>query len=321
MKIEIPTLKRTLDNSKITFSPVYLPGSQDASPEFHSTMQDQKMVRIKKRICRILNSLVTSSTMSRFLSTRAIPQLLRLATPQIARKAPIVLGSRGFASTVARQNSTKDFLEVVKSEFKLANSVENELAPDHVEYLKESGFEVVQHQGESNVELSKTLETGEVLKVFFDIDEVTDVSFGAPEAAEEEDASEKFDEEIYQYESTFANVKVLISHPQNNNGLFFNLMLQSSEEEFFVDYFNYKPDTKAFLAQVEEKGTFLGKFEYQGPRFSNLDESLQTAVEKYLQDKGVNADLADFIFGYSEIKEEDSYRDLLEDVSKYLNKE
>lgn len=259
--------------------------------------------------------------MSRFLSTRAIPQLLRLATPQIARKAPIVLGSRGFASTVARQNSTKDFLEVVKSEFKLANSVENELAPDHVEYLKESGFEVVQHQGESNVELSKTLETGEVLKVFFDIDEVTDVSFGAPEAAEEEDASEKFDEEIYQYESTFANVKVLISHPQNNNGLFFNLMLQSSEEEFFVDYFNYKPDTKAFLAQVEEKGTFLGKFEYQGPRFSNLDESLQTAVEKYLQDKGVNADLADFIFGYSEIKEEDSYRDLLEDVSKYLNKE
>lgn len=258
-------------------------------------------------------------TMSRIFSVRALSHISRLAAPQIARKSPIF--TRDFSNSVIRSNSTKDLLEVVKSEFKLANSVENELAPDHVTYLKESGFEVVQKAGESNVELSKTLESGEVLKVFFDIDEVTDVSFGAPEVPEEEDAGEKFDDELYQYESTFANVKVLISNPQNNNGLFFNLMLQSSEEEFFVDYFNYKPDTTAFLKQVDEQGTYLGKFEYQGPRFSNLDESLQATVEKYLQEKGVDADLADFIFGYSEIKEEDSYRDLLSDVAKYLSKE
>lgn len=260
------------------------------------------------------------STMSRIFSARAISHIYRLAVPQIARKTPL-FASRSFSTSVIRSNSTKDLLEVVKSEFKLANSVENELAPDHAAYLKESRFEVVQKPAESNVELTKTLESGEVLKVFFDIDEVTDVSFGAPEVPEEEDAGEKFDDELYQYESTFANVKVFVSNPQNNDGLFFNLMLQSSEEEFFVDYFNYKPDAAAFLKQVDEQGTFLGKFEYQGPRFSNLDESLQATVEKYLQDKGVDADLADFIFGYSEIKEEDSYRDLLSDIAKYLSKE
>lgn len=233
----------------------------------------------------------------------------------------MMFASRGFASSVVRNNSTKELLKIVQSEFKITNSVENELTPDHVKYLKESGFEVVQQIGESNVQLSKTLESGEVLKVFFDIDEVTDVSFAAPEVPEEGNAGEKYEDELFQYESSFANVKVLISNPQKNDGLFFNLMLQSSEEEFFVDYFNYKPDVNAFLKQIEEKGDFLGKFEYQGPRFSNLDESLQASVEKYLQDKSVDAELADFIFGYSEIKEEDLYRDLLSDVANYLNKE
>lgn len=258
--------------------------------------------------------------MSRIFSSRAISQVSRLAAPQIARRAPSVLGFRAFSNSAIRANDTTNLLEVVNAEFKLANSVENELAIEHATYLKESGFAVIQHANESNIQLSKTLATGEVLKVFFDIDEVTDVSFGAPEVTEEDEAGEKFDDELLQYELTFANVKVLIANPQNNDGLFFNLMLQSSEEEFFVDYFNYKSDVSAFLKQVDEQGQFLGKFEYQGPRFSNLDESLQLAVEKYLEQKGLDADLADFIFGFSEIKEEESYRGLLSDVSKFLTK-
>lgn len=229
--------------------------------------------------------------------------------------------ARSFSSSIIRANQTSAaLLDVVKSEYKIANSIDNELAPDHVQYLNDSGFEVIHKNGESNVQLAKTLESGEKLTVFFDIDEVTDVSFGSPEAPEEEDAAseEQLEDELYQYDSTFANVKVLVSNEANNNGLFFNLMLQSSEEEFFVDYFNYKPDVAAFLKQVEDKGTFLGNFEYQGPRFSNLDESLQASVEKYLNEKGIDSGLADFIFGYSEVKEEESYRDLLKDVSNYL---
>ncbi|KAF3985538.1 hypothetical protein FT663_05254 [Candidozyma haemuli var. vulneris] len=255
-------------------------------------------------------------------SLRVVAQATRVAAPQMARRLPTLAGpARSFSSSIVRGNqSTAALLDVVKSEFKIANSIENELAPDHVEFLKESGFEVSQKQGESNVQLSKKLESGEKLTVFFDIDEVTDVSFGSPEVPEEEEgaAEEQLDDELYQYDSTFANVKVLVSNESNNNGLFFNLMLQSSEEEFFVDYFNYKSDVSAFLNQVENKGTFLGNFEYQGPRFSNLDESLQASVEKYLNDKGIDSALADFIFGYSEVKEEESYRDLLKDVSSYL---
>lgn len=257
--------------------------------------------------------------------SRAFLSSLRLASravaPQIAGRTPAILASRAFSSSVVRGNSVSALLDVVKSEHKVANSIENELSPDHTQYLKDSGFKVVQKEGESNVELSKTLESGEHLRVFFDIDEVTDVTFGSPEDAEAEAAgeNEQFEDELYQYDSTFANVKVFVSNEEKNNGLFFNLMLQSSEEDFFVDYFNYKPDAAAFLKQVDDKGAFLGKFEYQGPRFSNLDESLQAAVETYLTAKGINSSLAEFIFGYSEVKEEDSYRSLLSNVSKYLS--
>lgn len=264
------------------------------------------------------------STMSRFVvsSLRVASQVSRIAAPQLARKA-VTFGSRTFTSSLVRANTTKALLEVIKSEAKIAEAIENEVAPDHVQYLKATGFEVKQVPGESNVELSKTLKTGESLKIFFDIDEVTDMDF-APEIGEEEVAegeSQLYDEEMFQMDSTFANIKVFVSNPETNDGLFFNLMLQNSEEEFFVDYFNYKPDAAAFLSQVSEKGTFLGKFEYQGPRFSNLDESLQTSVEQYLKAKGVNADLADFIFGYSEYKEEDAYRTLLGNISNYLGKQ
>lgn len=257
-----------------------------------------------------------------FASLRTVAQATRVAAPHMARRLPILAGpARSFSSSIARGNqSTAALLDVVKSEYKIASSIENELAPDHVQFLKESGFEVIQKPGESNVQLLKTLESGEKLTVFFDIDEVTDVSFGSPEVPEEEDGAteEQLDDELYQYDSTFANVKVLVSNEAKNNGLFFNLMLQSSEEEFFVDYFNYKPDVASFLKQVEDKGVFLGNFEYQGPRFSNLDESLQASVEKYLDTKGIDSSLADFIFGYAEVREEQSYRDLLKDVTSYL---
>lgn len=263
--------------------------------------------------------------MSKFFvssSLRAAARASRAAAPRVARKLPVLATPiRSFSSSIVRGNqSSAALLDVVKSEFKIANSIENDMAPDHVQYLKDSGFEVVHKLGELNVQLLKTLESGEKLSIFFDIDEVTDVSFGTPEVPEEEEGAteEQLDDELYQYDSTFANVKVLVSNEANNNGLFFNLMLQSSEEEFFVDYFNYKPDVAGFLKQIEEKGAFLGNFEYQGPRFSNLDESLQASVEKYLNDKGIDSGLADFIFGYSEVKEEESYRELLKNVSSYL---
>lgn len=260
--------------------------------------------------------------MSRILSRAVAANVCRAALPQLARRAILAAPSRTFATSIMRgQNITKQLSEIVRSEHKVAEAVDNELEPEQEQFLAQSGFSVVESEYSSNVELHKTLPSGEEVRVFFDIDEVSDIELAAPEFGAEEgiEDKEQFDEELDQYESTFANVKVFISKPESNTGLFFNLMLQNSEEELFVDYFNYKADATKFLAQVKEQGTFLAPSEYQGPQFSNLDESLQIALENYLEEKGINEELADFIFAYSEVKEEASYRSLLGNVSKFLS--
>lgn len=249
------------------------------------------------------------------LFTRAAQTLTRIAVPQLSRSP---LAYRTFATSLACRSTRSDLLEVLRAECKLASSIANDLSPKEEEYLSENGFKINYKENESNVELVKTMSTGEEMRVFFDIDEVTDVTFPPPEFNPEDGTTQKLDDEAFLYESTFANVKVLVSNPQKNNGLFFNMLLQGADEEFFVDYFIYKPDVKQFLEQVENEGEFLSKFEYQGPRFSNLDEALQTTVEKYLSDIGVDLLMAQFVFAFSEVKEESSYRELLNNVATYL---
>lgn len=209
-------------------------------------------------------------------------------------------------------------LDVVKSEYHVATTLDNEIQPEKQDFLKENGYEVIQRPGESHVQLLRKLSSGEQLRVFFDIDEVVDVNFNnsAEEGAAESD--EALEDELLNYDSTFAHVKVFLSNEAKNNGILFNLLLQSSEDEMLVDDFNFKPDAAAFLKQVNESGSYTGQFEYQGPRFSNLDESLQTTVEKFLSSRGINSELVDFIFHFSEVKEEDSYRSFLTNVAKYL---
>lgn len=245
---------------------------------------------------------------------------------RLAVRPAVVLPRRTFASYVPlARSSITSLADIVKSEHDVAVEIENELAPQEKEYLSKSGFLIHDNKFESTVEMRKTLPSGEELRVFFDIDEVSDISLNNPELTEDAEAAEMaeedgYDEGLDQFDNVFANIKVLVSKPQSNDGLFFNLMLQNSEGDLYVEYFNYKPDVKKFLAEVAEKGTFLGTSEYQGPQFSNLDEALQMGLESYLEEQGVNSDLAEFIFSYSEIKEEESYRNLLANTAAFLTK-
>lgn len=249
---------------------------------------------------------------SRILSTALRASSKRLASVARVSVRPALLSVR-FNSTSA----TKQLKEVLKSELKISNTIPNELDPLYSEYLQTSGFEVVDTEGLSNVQLKKTLDNGEVIRVFFDIDEVTDVPLNDT-PIEEEGQAESFDDELDSLDSLLCNVRVLIENPADNKGLFLNLFLQGSENSFLIDYINYKDDVASFLQNEVAKGEFLDKFRYQGPRFSDLDESVQTGFESYLDSKGINDNLAEFILSFSEFKEEKEYRKWLTDLASYL---
>lgn len=208
--------------------------------------------------------------------------------------------------------------EVLKSELKISNTVPNELDSSYTDYLKTSGFEVVQVDGQSNVELKKTLPDGQTVRIYFDIDEVTDIPINETPEVEEGQEFEDLENEIDSLDSLLCTVKVLFEKP-DNTGLFLNLFLQGSDSSFLIDFVNHQKDVSSFIKNEVSNGQFVNKFNYQGPRFSDLDESVQTGFENYLDSQGIDSQLAEFILTFSEFKEEKEYRKWLADVAGYLN--
>jgi complement component 1 Q subcomponent-binding protein len=57
---------------------------------------------------------------------------------------------------------------------------------------------------------------------------------------------------------------------------------------------------------------------YVGPPFSNLDEDLQVLLERYLDERGINAALALFVPDYIDMKEQKEYLRWLENVKGFV---
>jgi complement component 1 Q subcomponent-binding protein, mitochondrial len=57
---------------------------------------------------------------------------------------------------------------------------------------------------------------------------------------------------------------------------------------------------------------------YVGPPFSNLDEDLQVQLERYLDERGINAALALFVPDYIDMKEQKEYLKWLENVKGFV---
>ncbi|KAI9694294.1 MAG: hypothetical protein M1820_009053 [Bogoriella megaspora] len=57
---------------------------------------------------------------------------------------------------------------------------------------------------------------------------------------------------------------------------------------------------------------------YAGPPFGNLDEELQVLMEKYLEERGVNAAMAVFVPEYIDYKEQREYLSWLDNIKKFV---
>jgi len=57
---------------------------------------------------------------------------------------------------------------------------------------------------------------------------------------------------------------------------------------------------------------------YAGPPFANLDENLQMMLERYLDERGINAALAIFVPDYIDMKEQKEYLRWLSSVKDFV---
>ncbi|OJJ48660.1 hypothetical protein ASPZODRAFT_130769 [Penicilliopsis zonata CBS 506.65] len=112
-----------------------------------------------------------------------------------------------------------------------------------------------------------------------------------------------------------ARVNVTVEKPSGGSLLIQTIVQDGLFQIEEVSYFN-KPDLAQ--AQTAEKD-WIRQSMYAGPPFENLDEDLQTLLERYLEERGVNTELANMIPDYIQVKEQKEYVRWLESVKNFVS--
>ena len=129
-----------------------------------------------------------------------------------------------------------------------------------------------------------------------------------PELTDEEDALEQDDS----MEPGFAvRVNVTVTKPNGQA-----LQLETIAEDGTFEIENVYHFASADLAEAKTVDKdFARQNIYAGPPFSNLDDSLQILFHRYLEERGVDTALAEFIPGYIYEKEQKEYLKWLDSKS------
>ncbi|KAK6205299.1 mitochondrial acidic matrix protein [Scheffersomyces amazonensis] len=277
------------------------------------------------------------------LSSKVLSSAIRAQTKNLVKRVNVsknitptmlkcsnMIVARGFQSTITKYNAHADLSSVLQSELKVTKTVPNKLDDIYDAYLKDNKWEIVDNAGQSVVALTKKLDDGKIISVYFDIEQVADTpisdeaeqeNFDSEEAASEEDEfdeNEQVRNEIDEFDKLMCNVRIVLENPGSEAGIFINLILHSLENSFIIDYVSNHSNIAELKHEIESTGEFSDQLSYQGPRFSQLDESIQTQFEAYLSTNGIDDELAEFIVVYSEVKEENEYRSWLSGLVSFF---
>jgi complement component 1 Q subcomponent-binding protein, mitochondrial len=125
-------------------------------------------------------------------------------------------------------------------------------------------------------------------------------------------ADREFDEDL-EDPSFPARVNVTIEKPGSGS-----LLIQTVAQDgvFEIEQVSYFAKPDLVHAETAEKD-WARQSLYAGPPFENLDEDLQGYIERYLEERGLNAELANTILDYIQVKEQKEYVRWLK--SKFLH--
>lgn len=84
-----------------------------------------------------------------------------------------------------------------------------------------------------------------------------------------------------------------------------------------IDNVYYYPDASFAYAKTADKAHERQDM-YVGPPFGNLDEDLQVLLERYLDERGINTQLALFVPDYIDMKEQKEYLRWLANVKSFV---
>jgi complement component 1 Q subcomponent-binding protein len=218
---------------------------------------------------------------------------------------------RSFSSSTrvfSSLKSNKNLSDMLKSEMDHELNSEHhepELPADLKKYLSSSPFKIVAENISNSNTVSMERDFGnENINVKFDI---------VPQDNEDEmEYSEEGDEELEP--SQLLDVSINITKEGTDENLTF-YAVADSENEFFIEDIQFSN---------QEEGTVEGEYNrkksYVGPKFHQIDETLQEQFAKYLEERGFDSGLSDFMHQYAQWKEQNEYVDWLKRVKHFVDK-
>ncbi|KAG1903114.1 mitochondrial glycoprotein [Suillus fuscotomentosus] len=240
---------------------------------------------------------------------------LRLATVQLAPRASMTAARAFSASTCRLSEGSTD---VVLSQ-KLAEELKYEKeavadAPGEPEFLKtfkEQGiWEIQDVTGNDEVTLVRKF-GNETIRMMFSIADIQNAEEEPEYEQEEGEGGEEQPPHSYPIRASFSVTKA------NAKGSI-NIDTMCQEGAFIIDNMSYYPDAQLgteLTAEADWKRRGL----YIGPQFDTLDVSVQEEIEKWLQERGINENLATFVPEYSEFKEQKEYVRWLDNVKNFVD--
>ncbi|KIJ62193.1 hypothetical protein HYDPIDRAFT_158469 [Hydnomerulius pinastri MD-312] len=252
---------------------------------------------------------VSSRAVARPALRNAPLRLSVQAAPRVALSA-----TRAFSISSARfSEGSSDVLFSQKLAEELKYEKEGAVETTEPEFLKafkEQGLWTIEDTlGNDEVTLTRKF-GNENIRVMFSIADIQNAE--EPEfEQEEEDSAESESVQTYP-------VRVSFSITKNNAKGSLNVDSMCQEGAFLVDNISYYPDAQLgteLTADADWKRRGL----YIGPQFDTLDVAVQEEFEKFLQERGINENLAMFIPEYSEFKEQKEYVRWLENVKNFVD--
>jgi len=183
--------------------------------------------------------------------------------------------------------------------------------PDFLHTFKAQGiWQVEDSNGSDEVALTRTF-GNESIRLMFSIADLQQ------EQEQEDFEQEESEEEAEPSPSSFPiRCSISVTKSSGSGALTIDAMCQ--EGTFIVDNISFYNDSKLgteLTAEADWKRRGL----YIGPQFDTLDIGVQEEFEKFLQERGVNENLALFIPEYSELKEQKEYTRWLDSVKKFID--
>ncbi|KAL4879632.1 mitochondrial glycoprotein [Aspergillus karnatakaensis] len=299
---------------------------------------------LARSVPRTFSRTIASSSRSAIL--RPVSNLPKTSFVQPSLKQAIRPSYAAFSTSRAFRQAEGDAELAAKLEDELSHEKSSgledlESSVQNIQYvLQNNSWEVKDVPGEQEVVLTKKFNNEEI-RLTFTVADLQNLS-------EQEDFDALSDELDFQNHqpANQGNGKNFSQHPEDSIAPADRELGEEDLEPSFPVRVNVtieKPGNGALLIQTVaqdglfqvEEVSFFSKPDlahavtaekdwarqslYAGPPFENLDEDLQTFLERYLEERGINAELANMIPDYIQVKEQKEYVRWLENVRNFVS--